>query len=248
MSRALNKQILFDTEQDFLYFLKILQDVKKTDKFSLYAYCLMSNHYHLIIRERNISISKIMNKINSRYANYYNMKNGRTGYVFNDRFHSESIENIKYLMTCIRYIHQNPIKAGICNKTYEYKFSSIHSYRNKKGNYLDLVDIKPVLKHCDSIDFAKWNEEINYDRCLDIMNNKMSDEEVTRILYKIMNVQTKKEYLKKSEAEKVYAIFKLIDLSIPLQQLSRVTGFYYNKLQKMRIGKIGNVTKLTYKP
>ena len=62
MSRALNKQILFDTEQDFLYFLKILQDVKKTDKFSLYAYCLMSNHYHLIIRERNISISKIMNR------------------------------------------------------------------------------------------------------------------------------------------------------------------------------------------
>ena len=103
MSRALNKQILFDTEQDFLYFLKVLQDVKKTDQFSLYAYCLMSNHYHLIIREKNTSISKIMNRINSRYANYYNMKNGRTGYVFNDRFHSENIENIEYLMICLRY-------------------------------------------------------------------------------------------------------------------------------------------------
>lgn len=159
MSRSLNKQVLFDTEQDYLYFLKILQEVKETDKFS-----------------------------------------------------------------------------------------SIHSYRNKKGNYLDLVDNNTVLKHCNSINFAKWNEEINYDRCLDIVNNKMTDEEVTRLLYKIINVNRKKEYLHKSEAEKVFAVLKLIDLSIPLLQLSRVTGFYYNKLQSMRVGKIGNVTKLTYKP
>ena len=81
-----------------------------------------------------------MNKINSRYANYYNLKNARTGYVFNDRYHSENVENVKYFLTCLRYIHQNPIKAGICNKTYEYKFSSIHAYRRDKGNYLDLVN------------------------------------------------------------------------------------------------------------
>ena len=75
MSRALNKQTLYDDEQDFLYFLKLLKDVKSKTHFELYAYCIMTNHYHLLIKEHDVSISVIMNKINSRYANYYNLKN-----------------------------------------------------------------------------------------------------------------------------------------------------------------------------
>ena len=198
MSRALNKQILFDDEKDYLKFLNIVKSTKSEIDFDLYGYCIMSNHYHLLINDKSNKLSAIMNKINSRYANYYNLKNARTGYVFNDRYHSENVENVKYFLTCLRYIHQNPIKAGICNKTYEYKFSSIHAYRRDKGNYLDLAN-------------------------------------------------TKKEYLQASEEEKVIAILNLIDYSIPLMQLSRVTGFYYNKLQKLRIGKDGNTVSLTYK-
>lgn len=198
MSRALNKQILFDDEKDYLKFLHIVKSTKSEIDFDLYGYCIMSNHYHLLIKDKSNKLSAIMNKINSRYANYYNLKNARAGYVFNDRYHSETVENVKYFLTCLRYIHQNPIKAGICNKTYEYKFSSIHAYRRDKGKYLDLVN-------------------------------------------------TKKEYLQASEEEKVIAILNLIDYSIPLMQLSRVTGFYYNKLQKLRIGKDGNTVSLTYK-
>ena len=193
MSRALNKQILFDDEKDYLKFLNIVKSTKSEIDFDLYGYCIMSNHYHLLIKDKSNKLSAIMNKINSRYANYYNLKNARTGYVFNDRYHSENAENVKYFLTCLRYIHQNPIKAGICNKTYEYKFSSIHAYRRDKGNYLDLVNTKFI------------------------------------------------------EEEKVIAILNLIDYSIPLMQPSRVTGFYYNKLQKLRIGKDENTVSLTYK-
>ena len=193
MSRALNKQILFDDEKDYLKFLNIVKSTKSEIDFDLYWYCIMSNHYHLLIKDKSNKLSAIMNKINSRYANYYNLKNARTGYVFNDRYHSENVENVKYFLTCLRYIHQNPIKAGICNKTYEYKFSSIHAYRRDKGNYLDLVNTKFI------------------------------------------------------EEEKVIAILNLIDYSIPLMQPSRVTGFYYNKLQKLRIGKDENTVSLTYK-
>ena len=70
MSRALNKQTLYDDEQDFLYFLKVLKDVKTKTHFDLYAYCVMTNHYHLLIKEHDVNISVIMNKINSRYAKY----------------------------------------------------------------------------------------------------------------------------------------------------------------------------------
>ena len=175
------------------------------------------------------------------------MKNARTGYVFNDRYHSENVENVKYFLTCLRYIHQNPIKAGICNKTYEYKFSSIHAYRRDKGNYLDLVNTKFIKEKFDNDEFLKWNELDNHDRCMEIMNNRLTDDDVTKLLYKYMNINTKKEYLQANEEEKVIAILNLIDYSIPLMQLSRVTGFYYNKLQKLRIGKDGNAVSLTYK-
>lgn len=247
MARALNKQVLFDEETDFLHFLKILKDIKSICNFDLFAYCLMTNHFHLLIKEKDISISTIMNKIDSRYANYYNLKYGRTGYVFNDRFHSENVENVKYFLTCIRYIHQNPVRAFICNKTYDYKFSSIHAYRNEKGNYLDLVNTNFIKEKFDTKEFLKWNEIDNHDKCMDIANNKISDNEVAKLLYKIMGINGKKEYLQKSEAEKMYYVIKLIDFSIPLMQLSRVTGIYYNKLQKLRAGKEGNVISLTDK-
>lgn len=247
MSRALNKQTLYDDEQDFLYFLKLLKDVKSKTHFELYAYCIMTNHYHLLIKEHDVNISVIMNKINSRYANYYNLKNSRTGYLFNDRFHSESVGNMPYLFRCARYIHQNPVKAGICDKTYNYKFSSIHAYRRQKGNYLNLVDIDFINKNFKSNDFANWNEIESHEKCMDVANNRLTDKEVANILYKTMKVGNKKEFLQKSKAEQMYATIKLIDMSIPLKQLSRVTGHSYYKLQRLRRGKVGNVTKPTYK-
>lgn len=247
MTRALNKQSLFDDEKDYLYLLQIISDVKKETHFKLYAYCLMTNHFHILIKEKDVKVSSIMNKIDSRYANYYNLKNGRTGFVFNDRFHSENVETIKYFLTCMRYIHQNPVKAMICNKTYEYKFSSIHAYRREKGNYLDLVDTEYIKDKFDIQEFLKWNDMNNRDRCMDTVNNRLTDDELTKLLYKTMGVKNKKEYLQKDEAEKMYYILKLIDISIPLMQLARVTGIYYNKLQKLRLGKEGDVVSLTYK-
>ena len=82
---------------------------------------------------------------------------------------------------------------------------------------------------------------------MDVANNRLTDKEVANILYKTMKVGNKKEFLQKSEAEQMYATIKLIDMSIPLKQLSRVTGHSYYKLQRLRRGKVGNVTKSTYK-
>ena len=133
MSRALNKQILFDDEKDYLKFLHIVKSAKSEIDFDLYGYCIMSNHYHLLIKDKSNKLSAIMNKINSRYANYYNLKNARTGYVFNDRYHSENVENVKYFLTCLRYIHQNPIKAGICKKHMNTNFLQFMHIEGIKG-------------------------------------------------------------------------------------------------------------------
>ena len=135
----------------------------------------------------------------------------------------------------------------ICKNTYDYKFTSIHAYRRNAGNYLQIVNTKAIYKKFDKKEFLLWNEIENHDRCMDIMNNKLKDADVAELLFKTIKVKNKKEYLEKSEAEKVVAIMKLIDISIPLMQLSRVSGLYYNKLQKLRLGKEGKTVSLTYK-
>ena len=76
MSRGLNKQLLFDDETDYLRYLQLLNDIKKEYGIKVYAYCLMSNHVHIILKDDNEMLSTAMRRLNSRYAMYYNRKKG----------------------------------------------------------------------------------------------------------------------------------------------------------------------------
>lgn len=246
MSRALNKQILFESDKDCLVFLSYLKEAKEEYKFAIYAYCLMSNHFHLVIQDKNDNLSSAIQKICQRYSKYYNAKNDRTGYVFNDRFHSEAIEDKEYFLTCIRYVHQNPVKALICKQVNKYKFTSYHAYKNENSNYLGLVDCKPVYKIISKEDFVKFNNEMNHDKCMDMVHSKLSDNVVAKMLYKISNVKNNKEFQHLDEAKKCYYILKLLDYGIPILKLSRVSGLTYGKIQRIKKGTIGNVKSLTY--
>lgn len=81
---------------------------------------------------------------------------------------SEAIETNEYLLTCIRYVHQNPVKADICNKTYNYKFSSIHAYRRDKGNLFGIVNKPLNMIKMNKNEFLKRNETSNDDRCMEV--------------------------------------------------------------------------------
>ena len=106
-------------------------DVKMEKKFEIYAYCLMDNHVHLLINEGEDKIARIMKRIGTSYAYYFNKRYGRVGHLFQDRFKSEPIESEGYLLAAIRYIHNNPVKANIVKYATEYKWSSYHEYVNK---------------------------------------------------------------------------------------------------------------------
>ena len=94
----------------------------------------MSNHIHLLIREEEESLEQIFKRIGSKYVYWYNVKYQRKGHLFQDRFKSETVENETYFLTVIRYIHQNPVKAGICEKIDDYKYSSFQEYFSKAKN------------------------------------------------------------------------------------------------------------------
>ncbi len=246
MSRALNKQLLFDEEIDYIRYLQILNNVKKEFGLIIYAYCLMSNHVHIVLKDSKNELSKAIRRLNSIYAMYYNKKNIRTGYVFSDRFKSESIETKEYLLTCIRYVHRNPVKAGICKRANQYKFTSIHAYKSESGNYLKLVNVRPVLKLFNNGDFLKWNDEESDEQCMDITFNKLSDAEVIRELLNIAKLKKINDFRKLDEPVKMIMILKMIDRGIPMMQLSRITGIYYSKIQKLKKGQNGKIVGLTY--
>ena len=121
--RGVNKETIFLDDNDRKMFLRLLRKYKAELECNVYAYCLMSNHVHLLIEDQQLNIGELMKNITCVYAGEFNKKHKRVGHLFQDRFKSQNVENQNYLLRLIRYIHRNPEKAGIC-KTEEYKWSS----------------------------------------------------------------------------------------------------------------------------
>jgi putative transposase len=135
------KNIFYD-DDDKDRFVNTLFLKKESDRYSLYAYCIMDNHVHLLLREREEPIAKSIKKIAVSYAYYYNHKYQRIGHVFQDRYRSENVEDDSYLLTAVRYIHNNPEKARISLRE-NYKWSSYHYYI--EGSHA-LPEIHEVLR------------------------------------------------------------------------------------------------------
>lgn len=117
MCQGINKENIFDTDNLKNKYLELMKKHNKCENMHLIAYCIMSNHVHMLMHVNQISeLSKYMKDINTEFAQYYNWKNERVGFVFRDRFKSQPITSIKYLYQCINYIHLNPVKAGMVRK------------------------------------------------------------------------------------------------------------------------------------
>ncbi|MBP2663753.1 MAG: Transposase like protein [Firmicutes bacterium] len=137
--RGINRQHIFEEGGDFLYFRESLQQLKDKMGFELHAYCLMSNHVHLLIKEMNMGdISLLMKRLLTKYAMYFNRKYDRNGALITSRYKSVPVEVDEYFIPLIRYIHQNPIKTGIVKKPEEYRFSSYLDYV-KGGSLTDVA-------------------------------------------------------------------------------------------------------------
>ena len=128
--RGVNKETIFIEDEDRYMFLRLLKYYKIKLKCEIYAYCLMSNHVHLLIEDKNFKLGELMKNITCVYAGEFNKKYKRTGHLFQDRFKSYSVLDDNYLLCLIRYIHRNPEKAGIC-KTEHYKWSSYNEVITK---------------------------------------------------------------------------------------------------------------------
>lgn len=129
MLRGINQQQIFEDEEDSHKYLEILKTCKTISKFKIFAYCLMGNHIHLLIKIEKENLELIFKRIGARFVYWYNWKYQRNGHVFQGRFKSEPVEDDRQLLAIIRYIHRNPLKSGLGNLNY--KYSSYNKYINR---------------------------------------------------------------------------------------------------------------------
>ena len=137
-NRGINKQQIFFSDDDYFFFLNKLKSLQKKYDHSIYAFCLMPNHYHISIQTRKVPISKIISSLATSYSMYFNRTYSHLGPVFQNRFKSILIENDNYFLKLSQYIYLNPIKSGLATDPALYKFSSIREALGKEPiNYLD---------------------------------------------------------------------------------------------------------------
>ena len=128
INRGVEQRTIFEDAQDCEYFEELMCFYAKSYGITLHNYCLMSNHYHLLIEIQEENLSKFMRQVNMNYSIYFNKKNKRAGHLWQGRFKSWYVTDEAYLYTLMCYIEQNPLKAHMVKELAEYPYSSYHYF------------------------------------------------------------------------------------------------------------------------
>ncbi len=238
--RGIGQQDIFHEEDDFQKYLETVKKLSLESGVSVLGYCLMTNHVHLLLREDNGDISVFMKRLGISYAYWYNRKYERIGHVFQDRFKSECIEDDAYLLTVIRYIHQNPIKASITGKPEEYKWSSCAAYYGADRNIPKFPDTTLILgllhnKKGKAVEeLRKFSEEGNEDRCLDYDTTKRVSESVAYEITKetMMGKPVTSLHTMDQDARNII-LSHLRNEGLSLRQICRITGLPFHIVRKV---------------
>lgn len=226
--QGLNREYIFKKKEYLEQFKKIILEKLKESKVTILSYCLMNNHAHfLIYAEKCEYLSKYMQRINIKYSQFYNKINNRVGYVFRDRFYSQEIVSQSQLYNCMRYIHNNPVKACMCKSMGEYTYSSYNEFIygrniiNDKSIKLLFGSDKDYIEEFNYI--HNRNDSKDFEEFLDIKEKEITDfvKEVERKYNRdIAEMRKDKDILEKviKEARKqtdvtIMKLSELLDIS-----------------------------------
>lgn len=137
LNRGVNRENIFLCAEDKVYFLQTLEKIRDIYAVRVHAYCVLDNHYHLLLETSRSNLSLAVRYLNSQYANYFNRRMQRVGPLWQGRFKSWYIHDDNYLWLLLRYIEMNPVKAGLSEKIGDYEFSS--SYELVRFHQPDLL-------------------------------------------------------------------------------------------------------------
>jgi len=137
MNRGRRGDEIFSETDDFDGFIRLLSESAELWNVKVGAYCLMTNHYHLLIQTPKGNLSRFMRHLGGVYTQRYNRLHGYDGNLFRGRYKAILVEEDNYLLELVRYIHRNPLRAGIATTIEQYQWSSHHSYLSaEKSNWI----------------------------------------------------------------------------------------------------------------
>lgn len=223
--RGADRQNMFECNSDYEKYLEYLLFYKEKIGFKIYAYCLMSNHVHLIIDVATNPIDTIFRHLNTAYATWFNLKYSRTGFLQQGRYYSEPIETYGYLFEAIRYVHLNPLKAGLEIKIgSKYHWSSYcdyfatQSFLVETSYILQLFGGKKTFQAFHTLPSNKTFIDLNS------MTTRLPDDVAKEMIFEECKCQTATEFQKLPLTERDKHLISLHKKGISIRQLNRLTG------------------------
>jgi len=220
MNRSRKGQEAFATVEDCNSFIDIIKDAAEIFNMKIAAYCLMTNHYHLLVQTPDANLSRCMRHINGIYTQRYNARNGCDGTLFRGRYKSIVVDADSYLLELVRYIHRNPLRAGIVAKLDDYEWSSHKGYvsKAKKWEWLHKNYILGIFSKDKRTQIISYKRFISSEESAELIHY-YSKKNIPSILGdKIFVKLLKDSFLKKKKEKEIPESTKLCPEVIDINQ------------------------------
>lgn len=247
MLRGINKQNIFIYEDDFRQMQWTLVEAQRqygpdgrllnSDECTIYAYCILNNHVHILLREGNKKISQIVQKIEDRFVYLYNKKYDRVGHLFQGRFRSEPVNDNEYFHTLLRYIHRNPVQAMECERPEDYLYSSWREYLPQFSNEVSVLlprAFKTVYEYFTPSDLVEWVNMNVHDNCMDMSSERfvVTDSHAWDILSDISGEDNPQDFKCLHPDLQMEFAYEAIQSGISLRQATRLSSLTYYSIRK----------------
>jgi len=238
--RGVGKQILFEDQMDYRKYLSLLKKYSDEEGIVLAAYCLMSNHVHLLLKDRDEKLSEMMQKLGISYAAYFNKRYERTGHLFQNRFISVIITGEKALLNVYRYILNNPAEAGICAAK-DYNWSSFGDYWNNSG-FSDPQELRSLIGSEKA--FGEFMNEKSKEADIQLFEHgKKNDIWALSVLHDLLDGRSGNAIKTMKREERDRYLLKLSDAGVSDRQIERVTGINRGVVQRAKKNRRGDVQR-----
>ena len=224
MLRGINRQVIFFDDEDYRKFESLLRRYKEICGCKLFAYCLMNNHVHLLIKPENEPLHTIFRRIGTSFVYWYNTKYDRAGHLFQDRYKSEPVCDERYFWTVLRYILNNPSAAGLCSSPAAYPYSSAREYLQSREG---ITDTGFVLEMRSRDALAKYLLQENEDRCLDLdedRHGRYTDAAAKNLILREFGSLSPSVGKGRLQCAADQGLHHLVREGVSVRQISRITG------------------------
>ena len=233
MLRGIGHIDLFLDDNDYCNFRNTLTRYCRELDLTIYAYCMMSDHVHILLKADTAELPVLLKKIEVSYVYYFNTKYEHVGHLFQNRYKSEPITDEAYLLAAFRYILRNPETAKICPWR-EYPWSSASAYLSAPDSCTDISLITEMLGGFDNVaDFVSASIEIELSEPATI-GKRITDSAAKDILTCLLNSNNPIDIQKRDKSEQLQILTTAKKAGASVRQLERLTGINRNVIQRAK--------------